>query len=555
MAATANPNPQTTTLSPRSSGFASDVQGTRRSPSGGRTSSPWTQIVRGGESEVSNTGQTGTPTSPPAAVSAVQEDSVANKGVASPENLSVESQPESSVNGNGNGAKKPVWNKQPSNRNLDSSPVMDSVSWPALSDSTKPSSKLSPSESFKIPSDASVYLSQVTGNTSPSPSPSPSQSSSSQKHVTGHANPNPTPNHGRPNRQKSTRRDGGGTGLANGGFSHQSSPHASGGELTHNNSSMIPGSGGGLDVSARDQTHHSTNRETGQRNSGDHPQQRNSYRRGNSGQHSRGDGSHQNYGGSRRDQDRGNHDWNHQRNFNGRDGKDAPMQQLRPSQRSFIRQPPPPPPPPGSVPFFPAAALLPFGHVGMSEFQQVYFIGPQSIPFVPTPPMFIPPPDPLLHAKIVNQIDYYFSNENLIRDTYLRKNMDEQGWVPISLIAGFKKVMQLTDNIQLISDAVRSSTVVEIQGDKIRKRDNWRRWIMPPSVQFPTASGFQSPQPPGHDVLAARIQTIALDENAASSSNLIRQANFKADPLQRSSSWDSVSQPQAPNDGMSSSGS
>lgn len=34
----------------------------------------------------------------------------------------------------------------------------------------------------------------------------------------------------------------------------------------------------------------------------------------------------------------------------------------------------------------------------------------------------------------------YCSNENLVKDTYLRSNMDEQGWVPISLIAGFNRV-------------------------------------------------------------------------------------------------------------------
>ncbi|CAI8591808.1 unnamed protein product [Vicia faba] len=50
--------------------------------------------------------------------------------------------------------------------------------------------------------------------------------------------------------------------------------------------------------------------------------------------------------------------------------------------------------------------------------------------------------------------------------------MDDQGWVPIKLIAGFKKVLLLTDNIQLIMDAVRTSPVVEVQGDKIR-RNNW----------------------------------------------------------------------------------
>lgn len=32
------------------------------------------------------------------------------------------------------------------------------------------------------------------------------------------------------------------------------------------------------------------------------------------------------------------------------------------------------------------------------------------------------------------------SNENLIKDIYLRQNMDDQGWVLIKLIAGFNKV-------------------------------------------------------------------------------------------------------------------
>ncbi|TYJ45808.1 hypothetical protein E1A91_A02G081900v1 [Gossypium mustelinum] len=61
--------------------------------------------------------------------------------------------------------------------------------------------------------------------------------------------------------------------------------------------------------------------------------------------------------------------------------------------------------------------------------------------------------------------------------------MDDQGWVPIKLIAGFKKVSLLTDNIQLITDALQSSTVVEVQ-----------------------------------DTLAARVQNISLDQRAANQS-------------------------------------
>ncbi|GMH14917.1 hypothetical protein Nepgr_016758 [Nepenthes gracilis] len=506
MAATANTNRHATALSPPSSGLPGDVHGGSHSgwsPAGSRNPSPWTKIIRGGESEVPVASPSGASTFPPAAAAVFHEQtSVNNKGVASPENLAVVTQPESSANGNSNDTKKPAWNK-PSNVNLESGTVMGAASWPALSESTRASPKLSSSDSPKIPSDASASFSQVTGNAAASSS---LPSLSSQKQASGNANSNPTPNHGRPTRQKSMKRESGGNGVANGGFSHLSTPYGSVGEASHT-SSMKPGSGGGPDSSARDHTHNNANREPGQRNAGDQAQQRTAFRRGNSGWQSRGDGSsHQNYGG-RRDQDRGNHDWNHQRNFNSRD---APMQTPRAFPRGFIR-----PPSPGSAPFIPAPPLGPFvGPMGMPELP-IYYIGPQSMPFVtPIPPMF-PPPDLQLHAKIVNQIDYYFSNENLIKDTYLRHNMDELGWVPVTLIAGFKKVMQLTGNVQLILDALRSSTVVEVQGDKIRKRENWKRWIMPSSVQFPTGLGSESPRLQ----LEARIQSVGLDEKPANHSS------------------------------------
>ncbi|MBA0551619.1 hypothetical protein Golob_022495, partial [Gossypium lobatum] len=71
-------------------------------------------------------------------------------------------------------------------------------------------------------------------------------------------------------------------------------------------------------------------------------------------------------------------------------------------------------------------------------------------------------------------------------------------------------VSLLTDNIQLITDALQSSTVVEVQGDKVRKRIDWMRWIMPPSVHFPTMSG--------QDTLAARVQNISLDQRTGNQS-------------------------------------
>ncbi|ODV65181.1 winged helix DNA-binding domain-containing protein [Hyphopichia burtonii NRRL Y-1933] len=68
------------------------------------------------------------------------------------------------------------------------------------------------------------------------------------------------------------------------------------------------------------------------------------------------------------------------------------------------------------------------------------------------PPIQIPPPispkqDP--QQALTQQIDYYFSLENLIRDIYLRKNMDlTEGWVNLELILNFKRVKIIINGIQ-----------------------------------------------------------------------------------------------------------
>ncbi|KDP23970.1 hypothetical protein JCGZ_25358 [Jatropha curcas] len=344
-----------------------------------------------------------------------------------------------------------------------------------------------------------------------------SPSSSSQKQVSNNANPNSTPNHTVPARQRSMKRNSANT-SSNGGTSQPPGSQPLIGEVHSNN------------PSPRDHSQ----RNSQSRSANDHPQQqRNSFRR-NGGPHSRGDGSHHHNYGGRRDQDRSNQDWSSHRNFNGRDPH---MQQQRVVPR-FMRHPPPPPPPPTTAPFIGPPPVRGFGSpIGFHELgSPVYYVaGPppdplRGVPFVaaPLPPhaMYFPAPDLQLHSKIVNQIDYYFSNENLIKDTFLRQNMDDQGWVPIKLIAGFNKVSHLTDNVQLILDAIRNSTVVEVQGDKVRRRNDWMRWIMPPSVQFPNVSVPASPGRSSHDMLAAHVHSISLEETASSHSSGRSQADF-----------------------------
>lgn len=75
-------------------------------------------------------------------------------------------------------------------------------------------------------------------------------------------------------------------------------------------------------------------------------------------------------------------------------------------------------------------------------------------------------------------------------------------------------------NAKLICTSLYAILVGHVnQGGKVRRRNDWDRWIMHP-VQFPNVSTLQSPSSPqtavktGHDVLAARMDNIVLEDNA-----------------------------------------
>ncbi|KAF8975116.1 La ribonucleoprotein domain member 1B [Entomortierella lignicola] len=84
-----------------------------------------------------------------------------------------------------------------------------------------------------------------------------------------------------------------------------------------------------------------------------------------------------------------------------------------------------------------------------------------------------------LKAIILQQMEYYFSIENLCKDVYMRTQMDAEGYVPLSLIANFNRVKNLTTDHALIKDTIKESKVIELNGDNIRKRGDWATWIFP----------------------------------------------------------------------------
>lgn len=84
---------------------------------------------------------------------------------------------------------------------------------------------------------------------------------------------------------------------------------------------------------------------------------------------------------------------------------------------------------------------------------------------------------PTLKEYIKKQIEYYFSEENLCRDFFLRRKMDPEGYLPITLIASFHRVQALTNNISLIVEAISSSDKIELaSGFKVRSKHDPTKW-------------------------------------------------------------------------------
>jgi len=100
------------------------------------------------------------------------------------------------------------------------------------------------------------------------------------------------------------------------------------------------------------------------------------------------------------------------------------------------------------------------------------------------------------------QIEYYFSVENLCKDIYLRQQMDEEGFINLSTLFKFKRTKSLINVAQeidkkenttakyddswstnLIINSLTGSEIVEVKKDndniKLRKKYDWKNWLNP----------------------------------------------------------------------------
>lgn len=86
---------------------------------------------------------------------------------------------------------------------------------------------------------------------------------------------------------------------------------------------------------------------------------------------------------------------------------------------------------------------------------------------------------------VKQQVEYYFSIENLAKDVHLRKHMDSQGFVPLQVIADFPRVKRFTQgDTDFVKAACMTSEDVDVRvgedgQERLRKRRDWENFVMP----------------------------------------------------------------------------
>ncbi|CAF0816391.1 unnamed protein product, partial [Didymodactylos carnosus] len=84
-----------------------------------------------------------------------------------------------------------------------------------------------------------------------------------------------------------------------------------------------------------------------------------------------------------------------------------------------------------------------------------------------------------IRQPLRQQLEYYFSRENMANDYYLQSQMDPvDKYVPISTIANFKLIKKLTTDTQLVTDILKELPSVEVDADEQKVRPARKRCII-----------------------------------------------------------------------------
>lgn len=95
-------------------------------------------------------------------------------------------------------------------------------------------------------------------------------------------------------------------------------------------------------------------------------------------------------------------------------------------------------------------------------------------------------PDEELVEKIIDQVEYYLSDEYLAKDKYLLRQIrcKSEGYISIKLMTSFKKVKKLTRDWQVVRHALKLSPQLEVspEGYRVKRRDNLPETLRKPRL-------------------------------------------------------------------------
>ncbi|XP_028393125.1 la-related protein 4-like [Dendronephthya gigantea] len=83
-----------------------------------------------------------------------------------------------------------------------------------------------------------------------------------------------------------------------------------------------------------------------------------------------------------------------------------------------------------------------------------------------------------LRTLVRQQLEYYFSRENLAGDTYLVSQMDSDQYVLIQIVANFNQMKKLTNDIELVKEAIKESAYLQMDDSLTKMRPNVKRCIV-----------------------------------------------------------------------------
>lgn len=107
----------------------------------------------------------------------------------------------------------------------------------------------------------------------------------------------------------------------------------------------------------------------------------------------------------------------------------------------------------------------------------------QQMPAMPPQPYYY---EQNIATMLGRQLSYYFSLNNLLKDSFLRKCMDSQGYVFVDVILSFSRIQQLTSDVNLFRMACMECPEIELvtgmedHRDRIRRVKGWNDFVYPP---------------------------------------------------------------------------